>query len=205
MRLRNDKSAGDKLNNSIYFLNKFPVKINKNCIIEIGAGKGEMISQLALKNQDITFYALEKYQTVAAKIIKKIDELSLKNLFVICEDANKLSEIFEGKVNELWLTFSDPWPKKRHEKRRLTHKDFLTEYAKILNENGTLKVKTDNDEFFNFSVESLNENNWKINALTNDLHNSKYNEKNEKTGYELKWSQVGKNINYLEAKKPTTN
>ncbi|TNK93325.1 tRNA (guanosine(46)-N7)-methyltransferase TrmB, partial [Mycoplasmopsis pullorum] len=102
----------------------------------------------------------------------------------------------------IWLTFSDPWPKARHEKRRLTYKTFLNSYAKILSKDGVLKFKTDNDKLFEYSIESLEENKWNITFLTIDLHNNEKNSDNIMTGYEIKWSSIGKNINYLEAKKP---
>ncbi|VEU58833.1 tRNA (guanosine(46)-N7)-methyltransferase TrmB [Mycoplasmopsis gallinacea] len=200
MRLRHDKTAADKLAQSKFLIKNFPLKVNENDILEIGAGKGEMITQLALNNPNITYYALEKYPTVANKILKKINELNLENLFIITEDATKIDELFDGTMNQIWLTFSDPWPKNAHEKRRLTYKTFLEKYRKIMNPNSVLKFKTDNDKLFNYSVESFKENNWTIIDLTTDLHKSKYNADNYQTGYEQKWSALGKNINFLIAK-----
>ncbi|QZE12638.1 tRNA (guanosine(46)-N7)-methyltransferase TrmB [Mycoplasma sp. Ms02] len=200
MRLRHDKNAIINLQNSEFFIQKFPIKLEANNIVEIGAGKGEMISELARQNPNITYYALEKYDTVANKILKKINALGLKNLYIISEDATKIPELFDGKINELWLTFSDPWPKRAHEKRRLTYKTFLDLYRQILHEDGVLRFKTDNDKLFEYSVESFEQNNWEIINITRDLHNSKFNDGNVPTGYEMKWSSLGKNINYLEAK-----
>ncbi|MBN4083326.1 tRNA (guanosine(46)-N7)-methyltransferase TrmB [Mycoplasma sp. CSL10137] len=201
MRLRHDNTAQDKLNNSEFYLNKFPVQLYPNDVVEIGAGKGEMISQLALNNPEIRFFAIEKYPTVANKILNKINDLKLTNLFVITENADNLSEIFEGNVDKIWLTFSDPWPKNSHERRRLTYKKYLSLYEKLLTKSGQLHLKTDNDGFFDYSTESLKENGWEIVDSTTDLHNSKYNKNNYKTGYEIKWSSKGKNINYLFARK----
>ncbi|MEA4162594.1 tRNA (guanosine(46)-N7)-methyltransferase TrmB [Mycoplasma sp. 4404] len=200
MRLRYDKNAEANLVNSDFLIKEFPVNLKENDVLEIGAGKGEMIAQLALQNPDITYYAFEKYLTVANKILKKINELNLKNLFIITKDANNLTELFTGKIDTIWLTFSDPWPKKAHEKRRLTYKTFLDQYKQLLSEKGCLYFKTDNDKLFEFSIESLNENNWDIIDMTTDLHSSKYNETNVQTGYEQKWSSLGKNINFLIAK-----
>lgn len=200
MRLRNDPTAVNKLANSEFVIKKFPIKLEQTNVLEIGAGKGEMITQLALHNPEIKYFALEKYPTVANKILTKINELKLTNLFIVSEDAAKITELFEGKVDQIWLTFSDPWPKNAHTKRRLTYKSFLSLYEKILSEKGILKFKTDNDKLFDFSLESLDENNWEILCFTRDLHASKYNEGNFQTGYEKKWSSQGKNINYLEAK-----
>ncbi|WP_322876272.1 tRNA (guanosine(46)-N7)-methyltransferase TrmB [Mycoplasmopsis felis] len=200
MRLRHDNTAQEKLNNSSFYIKDFPVYLNEDYVLEIGSGKGEMISQLAYLNPNIKYIAIEKYPTVALKILKKINELNLKNLFIITEDAIKLPEILKGKISTIWLTFSDPWPKNAHEKRRLTYKTYLNLYKDLLSEKGQLFFKTDNDKLFNFSIDSLKENNWEIMFLTNDLHNSKYNESNIKTGYEIKWSEKGKNINFLITK-----
>ncbi|MGZ9800106.1 tRNA (guanosine(46)-N7)-methyltransferase TrmB [Mycoplasma sp. AC1221] len=200
MRLRFDKNAQGKLNESIYYLKEFPIQLNHTDVIEIGAGKGEMITALAKQNPDIKYYALEKYATVAVKILKKIEELNLTNLFIITADANKINEIFKGTCNKIWLTFSDPWPKNAHFKRRLTYKTFLDAYKQLLGQRGKLWFKTDNDKLFEFSLDSLIQNNWKIIYQTDDLHKSEYNNQNIKTGYEIKWSQKGKNINFLIAK-----
>ncbi|WP_322900829.1 tRNA (guanosine(46)-N7)-methyltransferase TrmB [Mycoplasmopsis felis] len=200
MRLRHDNKAQEKLNNSSFYIKDFPVYLNEDYVLEIGSGKGEMISQLAYLNPNIKYIAIEKYPTVALKILKKINELNLKNLSIVTEDAIKLPEILKGKVSTIWLTFSDPWPKNAHEKRRLTYKTYLNLYKDLLSEKGQLFFKTDNDKLFNFSIDSLKENNWEIMFLTNDLHNSKYNDSNIKTGYEIKWSEKGKNINFLITK-----
>ncbi|VEU61039.1 tRNA (guanine-N(7)-)-methyltransferase [Mycoplasmopsis bovigenitalium] len=205
MRLRFDKTAEQKIKNSNYFINEtnYPIELNNKSIVELGMGKGEMIVELALKNQDIMFYGFEKYPTVAAKALAKAEEYNLKNFKIILDDASNLENIFIGTLNTLWLTFSDPWPKARHFKRRLTYKTFLEKYAKIMNENSILKLKTDNDKFFEFSLEQFNENNWNIIEFGQDLHNSKFALDNVMTGYEKKWSSLGKNINYLHAKLPS--
>ncbi|RIV16379.1 tRNA (guanosine(46)-N7)-methyltransferase TrmB, partial [Mycoplasmopsis gallopavonis] len=152
MRLRHDKNAQENLNKSEFYIKEFPIKLEANNILEIGAGKGEMISQLALHNPDIKFFALEKYPTVANKILRKIENLNLSNLFIITKDALEIPEIFESKIDKIWLTFSDPWPKKAHTKRRLTYQTFLLIYKNLLSENGELWFKTDNDKLFDFSL-----------------------------------------------------
>lgn len=203
MRLRNDKKANEKLVNSNLladYTNK--IKLNKTDVIEIGMGKGEMITKLANLNPSVQYYGLEKYATVAAKAARKAEELNLKNFKIILADANNLVEIFTGQCETIWLTFSDPWPKKRHFKRRLTYKTFLDSYALLLTDDGILKFKSDNDKLYEFSLESLQENNWQIIDHGTDLHNSKYNVDNQTTGYEEKWSSQGKNINFIFAKKP---
>lgn len=201
MRLRNDPEADKKLIESGMLINDFPYTLPSNTTIELGMGKGEMITQLAQDNPDHFFIGIEKYATVAAKAVKRAKEMELKNFFVICEDIFKLPELLKGQVDTIWLTFSDPWPKARHEKRRLTYKKFLEIYKALLTDKGVLKFKTDNDKLFEYSVESMKQFGFKLSNVTRDFHNHKASIGNVKTGYEVKWSSLGKNINYLEAKK----
>ncbi|VEU62603.1 tRNA (guanosine(46)-N7)-methyltransferase TrmB [Mycoplasmopsis bovirhinis] len=200
MRLRFDKTAQTKLEESNFYLRNFPIQVFQTDVIEIGAGKGEMIAQLALNNPKVRYFALEKYQTVANKILSKIKQYNLMNLYIITKDAKEIPEIFQGQVKQIWLTFSDPWPKNAHEKRRLTYKTYLDLYKNLLSKDGEIWFKTDNDKLFNYSIESLKANNWIICAKTTDLHHSKYNENNYQTDYEIKWANQNKNINFLIAK-----
>ncbi|WGI36616.1 tRNA (guanosine(46)-N7)-methyltransferase TrmB [Mesomycoplasma lagogenitalium] len=200
MRLRNIPNAKEKLLESEYLIKNFPIEINENTVLEMGMGKGEMLVELANKNPHIMYIGIEKYPTVALKSMKKAEKLKLKNFKIINQDIIKLPDLINGKTNLIWLTFSDPWPKKRHAKRRLTHKIFLDIYKSLLSENGILKFKTDNDFLFQYSIESLNEYGAKIINSTNDFHNSNLSEGNVMTGYEKKWSENGKKINYLEVK-----
>lgn len=200
MRLRYDQEAEEKLLDSKYLIKDFPHRINAETVIELGMGKGEMITGLAMRNKDIQYIGVEKYGTVAQKANRKAQELELNNFRIICEDIKNLQDIFVGKTNSVWLTFSDPWPKKRHAKRRLTHSSFLNLYKKILSDDGVLYFKTDNDGLFDFTIEELNSINAKIIFQTRDLHKSEKQANNVMTGYEKKWSEKGKNINYLEAK-----
>ncbi|WP_027120712.1 tRNA (guanosine(46)-N7)-methyltransferase TrmB [Mycoplasmopsis lipofaciens] len=204
MRLRNDNEAPNKLLNSGILVTKecWPIKIDNNTFIEIGMGKGEMIVELAKNNPSKTFYGIEKYATVAAKCLKKVVEYKLTNFKIILTDAMLINEIFYGTCNTIWLTFCDPWPKKRHLKRRLTYVDFLDKYKNLMSSETILKFKSDNDKLYNFSLESLYNNNWNIISYGTDLHNSKHAKDNIMTGYEKKWSERGKNINYIFAKKP---
>lgn len=200
MRLRNNPLTKDIVNDSLMTLNKYPILVDESFILEVGMGKGEMLTQLAFLNPNNVYIGIEKYATVIVKALKKAEELNLKNFFVINEDLSKLNEAFLGQVKEIWLTFSDPWIKKRHYKRRLTHKHFLEIYKNLLCKDGILKIKTDNDLFFEWSKESIEEFGAKIVFLTNDLHNSFKNDTNIQTEYEKKWSKIGKNINYMEIK-----
>lgn len=198
MRLRNDPNSAKYLEQLDFVIKSFPIYLNNKTILEIGMGKGEMLIEMAKSNTDLIYIGIEKFPTVCAKAAKKIENLQLSNIFLICSDIEKIKENFEGQVNEIWLTFSDPWPKKRHFKRRLTYKSFLDIYKSLLSANGILKIKTDNDNFFNWSKESILKYGAKIIYETNDLHKSKKNESNIQTGYEIKWSSKGKNINYME-------
>ncbi len=163
-------------------------------------GKGEMIVQLAKKNPDKFYLGIEKEFTVAWKAAQKAKILELENFQIICDDIAQLPNLVKGQVNEIWLTFPDPWPKKRHQLRRLTSVNFLKVYAQILTPQGILRFKTDNDQLFAWSKESLIANNWQIIYESKDLHAQNRIFDNVLTGYEQKWSKLNKNINYLEAK-----
>ncbi|MGL5521831.1 MAG: tRNA (guanosine(46)-N7)-methyltransferase TrmB [Metamycoplasmataceae bacterium] len=199
MRLKFNKEAKSLVEESNYLIKSFPYKIKGETVIELGMGKGEMLTELAKAEGNKSFIGIEKFDTVTLKALKRFKKENLNNVLVINKDIKNIEEFFEGKVNEIWLTFSDPWPKKRHAKRRLTHKLFLEKYKNILIPNGIIKLKTDNDNFFAYSLESIKEfGKTKILFETNDLHSSIKNENNYYTGYEKKWNEKGKKINYLE-------
>ncbi|MGL5617558.1 MAG: tRNA (guanosine(46)-N7)-methyltransferase TrmB [Metamycoplasmataceae bacterium] len=200
MRLRNKPEANQILEKHQSVIKDIPIMIDENTVLEIGMGKGEMIGQMAINNPNKKFIGIEKYPTVILQALKLIDKYQISNLKIVCQDISKLTEAFNGKVSTIWLTFSDPWPKKRHYKRRLTYKTYLEIYKNILSDDGILKIKTDNDIFYNFSLESLEEFGAKILFKTNDLYSSDRIENNIQTGYEIKWHNHGKNINYIEAK-----
>lgn len=200
MRLKKIPDALEQLRKSNFLIENFPLKIDNNWIVEIGMGKGDMLVELAHQNPDKKFLGIEKFDSAAVKAIKKAQHYELKNFFIICSDVKDILEKIEGQTNLIWLTFSDPWPKKRHLKRRLTYKDFLVIYKKLLSDKGILKLKTDNDGFFEFSTLSLEEFGATILYSTTDLHNDIKNEGNIYTDYEEKWSKKNKNINYLEVK-----
>lgn len=200
MRLRNNPNALNELKDTKYLVQQFPFTVDKNTIIELGMGKGEMITDLASKNPKKNYVGIEKFATVAAKAAKRASNLELDNFHIICEDIVNLPELINGKVNTIWLTFSDPWPKARHDKRRLTYKTFLDLYKKILTDDGVIRFKTDNDGLFEWSVEHMEEYGMKLTNVTRDFHSHKASKDNSMTGYEQKWSSQGKNINYLEAR-----
>lgn len=198
MRLRNNKNAKLELESCENVIKNFPFKVEKNSTLEIGMGKGQMLIELAQKNPQKIFVGIEKYPTVALIAAKKAKKLELNNFFIIVDDVENALDFFEGTFDLIWLTFSDPWPKKRHYKRRLTYEKFLKIYSKILSENGLIKLKTDNDDFFKWSLESLEKNGLNIINKTNDLEKSEFAKDNVKTSYEQKFVSLGKNINFVE-------
>ena len=175
----------------------------KEVRIEIGCGKGDFIVGTAEKNPDVNFLAIEKVHDVLVIAAEKIKNSGLTNVKVCCCDAKELTEYFDEKsIDRIYLNFSDPWPKSRHEKRRLTYRTFLNIYKTILKDNGEIHFKTDNRGLFDFSVEEFKEMGWQLNKLTYDLHNSEYMENNVMTEYERRFSGLGFSINRVEAKKP---
>ncbi len=208
MRLRNISGSQDKLKEYTNFIcspqemkgkwNEY-FKNNNPIHLEIGSGKGRFITTLAKEHSDVNYISLEKYSTVTLKLLNKVPE-SMKNLAVLNTDAKILTEIFStGEINRIYLNFSDPWPKDRHYKRRLTYKAFLDTYRILLSDKGELQFKTDNLKLFEFSVEQLKENNWNIEAISYDLHNSEMSNDNVMTEYEIRFSELGQKINKVIA------
>lgn len=164
--------------------------------IEIGMGKGRFITTLAAGNPDINYIGIEKYSSVLLRAVEKQDELQLPNLRFIRMDAEGICEVFDkDEVDRIYLNFSDPWPKDRHAKRRLTSRQFFARYDNILRKPGRVEFKTDNRDLFDFSVEEVKEAGWNLKAVTYDLHNdASMNEGNVCTEYELKFSELGNPI-----------
>ena len=164
--------------------------------IEIGMGKGVFITTLASQNPDINYVGIEKYSSVLLRAVEKQDELQLPNLRFIRMDAENINEVFgKDEVDRIYLNFSDPWPKDRHAKRRLTSRTFLERYTAILAPEGRIEFKTDNRGLFDFSLEEIPQAGWKIDAYTFDLHHdSAMNQGNIMTEYEEKFSSLGNPI-----------
>ena len=179
------------------FGNDHPIRI------EVGMGKGQFILEQASRNPDVNFVGIEKYSTVLLKAIRKREQMELSNIYFLCEDARELAEIFgPGEVERIYLNFSDPWPKARHAKRRLTSTEFLERYEKILAQGGRVEFKTDNTELFNFSLEQVKEAGWYLEKYTYDLHHQEeMNAGNIMTEYEEKFSLKGNPINKLIARR----
>lgn len=175
---------------------------NNNPIrIEIGMGKGKFITQLAQENPDINYLGIEKYSSVLIRAIEKCQDLEINNLRFIRMEAEYICDVFEkGEVDRIYLNFSDPWPKDRHAKRRLTSKQFFQRYDVILKKDGIVEFKTDNDLLFQFSLEQVPEAGWTLVNHTWDLHNDeKMVRGNVMTEYESKFSAMGNPIHKLIA------
>lgn len=177
---------------------------NENPIhIEIGMGKGQFIMQLAKEHPDINYIGIERYSSVLLRALQKMEVEPLPNIRFLCMDASIITEVFDKEeVAKIYLNFSDPWPKERHAKRRLTSRQFFERYDKILARNGVVEFKTDNDDLFAFSMEEVAEAGWTLDAHTFDLHHDPVlNEGNVMTEYEEKFSSLGHPIHKLIARR----
>lgn len=199
MRLKKVKNAMDYIEKSTYFIkepksykNKYrDLFKNENPIyLEIGMGKGDFIIENAKRNPNINYIGFEKYDSVLIRAVEKANELELNNLYFIKEDAFLINEIFGPEINLIYLNFSDPWPKKRHAKRRLSSSEFLKKYDSIFKENQHIIMKTDNRGLFEFSLKEFTDYGYRINELSLDLHKDEETD-NIKTEYEIKFSSLG--------------
>ena len=215
MRLRNIPGAKEVIENSPYvvhepqkqkgrwnevFGNDHPIHI------EVGMGKGRFLMDMAKLHPEVNYVGIEMYDSVLLRALQKREEYeqnegTLTNLFFMCMDARLLPEIFEkGEVKKIYLNFSDPWPKARHAKRRLTSRQFLERYDQILVLEGSVEFKTDNRDLFEFSLEEVKEAGWTLEASTFDLHHDEELLKgNVMTEYEEKFSSMGNPIHKLIA------
>jgi len=170
--------------------------------VELGAGKGSFITIMAKLNPGTNFVGLERVPDIIIDAAVKRKIMNLPNLFLLLADVEHLDSFFaEGEVDRIYLNFSDPWPKKRHEKRRLTHRLYLEKYKTILKKGGEIHLKTDNADFFEFSLLSLAEVGFSLQRITWDLHKSSC-EENVMTEYEKKFAEMGKPICRCEAVSP---
>ena len=216
MRLRHKKGAEDDILKSKFCLqNNCNTKISQEEIfnntnplhLELGMGKGQFVIKMAEKSSNINFIGIEKSATIVLKAIDRLKkdldvEIPPSNLRFLCIDIDNIENFFEeNSIDKIYLNFSDPWPKKRHESRRLTHLFFLNKYEKILKNGAMVEFKTDNVELFDFSIEEINKSNFKIISKTYDLHSDQIlNKDNIMTEYEEKFSSKGNKICKLTAK-----
>ena len=208
MRLKKVKGAKEIVENSNYVIKNPQIYIGKyqsifcndNPIhIEIGSGKGDFIINMAKAYPNINFIGIEKYESVLYKIVNKLEENNISNLRLICMDAENIDKVFNKEIDTLYLNFSDPWPKKRHAKRRLTSEIFLKKYDLIFENENNIIMKTDNQSLFEYSIMSFNNYGYKINYISLDLHNT--DEFNIETEYERKFTAKGFKIYKIEVRK----
>ena len=209
MRLRHIKGAEQQIAESPFvihdpeeqkghwrdvFGNDHPIEI------EVGMGKGKFIMDLAAAHPDVNYLGIERYSPVLLRALQKRAERDLSNMFFLCIDAKEMADYFApGEVGRIYLNFSDPWPKDRHAKRRLTSPVFMEVYDSILKPDGVIEFKTDNRGLFEYSLESIPAAGWDILAHTFDLHRSDMAEGNVMTEYETKFASEGKPICKLVA------
>ena len=212
MRLRNIPGAQDAILESAYVVQE-PEKHKGSwgdlfekkqpLHIEVGMGKGRFLMDLARLHPEINYVGIEKYSSVLIRALEKMEEeeTPLSNICFIRMDAEDIVKVFaKNEVDRIYLNFSDPWPKDRHAKRRLTSKEFMARYDQILVPDGQVEFKTDNRPLFDFSVESVKEAGWQLKAVTYDLHHDeKLVQGNVMTEYEERFSAKGNPIHKLIA------
>ncbi|MFJ5624322.1 tRNA (guanosine(46)-N7)-methyltransferase TrmB [Peribacillus loiseleuriae] len=209
MRLRNKPWADEKLNEFSHYVIANPeeqkgkwqdVFGNDNPLyIEVGTGKGRFITEMAKAHPNVNFIGIEVYKSVIVAALDRVIEADIPNLKLLNVDAADLRDYFaKGEVDRVYLNFSDPWPKTRHAKRRLTYKTFLSIYEDILPQNGEIHFKTDNQGLFESSLKSISEYGMLLSYVSLDLHHSDF-EGNIMTEYEEKFSNLGSRIYRMEA------
>lgn len=209
MRLRKVKNAQNIIDESQYIIKKPEIYKgnyknvfeNDNPIyIEVGMGKGDFIIENALKNPEINFIGIEKFDSVMVRAVQKLEEYDIPNLKLIKIEALNIDNIFYKEISCLYLNFSDPWPKKRHTNRRLTSNVFLNKYDLIFKNTKKIIMKTDNRHLFEYSIKSLTDYGYKINDISLDLHSDNKLD-NIETEYEKKFVSKGMVIYYIEVTK----
>lgn len=167
--------------------------------LELGCGKGNFINRKARENRDKNFIAIEGEKSALLIATEKATEQENLNLRLAKEYIKDIRDVFEkGELAGIYLNFSDPWPKKRNAKRRLTYRNYLQGYKEVLSDGGFVEFKTDNEDLFAFTLEELSETESKILEITRDLHKSDFEARMNMTEYEEKFSSAGKNINYVK-------
>ena len=205
MRLRNVRGASKIIEQSDYIIKNYKdlkgnyksIFNNNNPIhIEIGMGKGNFIIGMALKYPDINFIGIEKYDSVIVRAIEKLD-IEIPNLKLIRMDALEIEEVFNKEIDTIYLNFSDPWPKNRHEHRRLTSEAFLKRYDNVFKDSKHIVMKTDNRKLFEYSIISLTDYGYKIKNISLDMYNDDIKD-NVQTEYEKKFHDKGMPIYKIE-------
>jgi tRNA (guanine-N7-)-methyltransferase len=209
MRLRNIPGAEEALRQYPTFVDQ-PTEYkgrwkerfgNDNPIhVEIGCGKGRFITTLAARHPELNFIAVELKAEVVLRAAQRTEQRSIPNLAFVQYNAAMLTDLFaESEIDRIYLNFSDPWPKKRHYKRRLTYKSFLDLYKQVLKPHGEIHLKTDNENLFEFSLNQFSNERFRLRNITFDLHQSPMAEGNVMTEYEERFSSRGQRIYRTEA------
>ncbi|MCQ4635452.1 tRNA (guanosine(46)-N7)-methyltransferase TrmB [Anaerovorax odorimutans] len=166
--------------------------------LELGCGKGQFLIGQAQANTDANFIGIEGQDSVLLRALEKTDAAEIVNIRFIHMFVRDIRDLFgDGELSGIYLNFSDPWPKARHAKRRLTYGEYLVRYKQVLREDGFIAVKTDNDGLFDFTLEEIERLGLEIKEMTRDLHSSDYAAREITTEYEDKFRSAGKNINYV--------
>ena len=200
MRLRNVKNAEQILKSSKYVTNDITFSNNNPIHLEIGMGKGDFIIENAIRYPNINFIGVEKYDSVMARAVQKLEELELPNLKLLNMDAKEIDELFSNNIEVLYLNFSDPWPKKRHALRRLTSPYYLEKYDKIFKNKKHIIMKSDNRKLIEYSIKSFTDNGYKIEDICLNLYEEDIKD-NIPTEYEKKFSAKGCPIYKIEVTK----
>lgn len=199
MRIRNIKNAKEFVEESKYVISDYEKYKNKHnelfgnsnpIRLEIGMGKGDFLINMAKKYPDINFIGVEKFYSIIYRAIIKLEQEEIPNIRILPIDAIDLEKAFGKEIDTIYLNFSDPWPKKRHAKRRLTSDLFLKVYDNIYKDKAMLIQKTDNRVLFEYSLMSLTEYGYKIEELSLDLYKDDLSD-NVQTEYEKKFSDNG--------------
>jgi len=209
LRLKNVKNASNIIKTSDYIIlepskikGKWNIIFNNNSPIEIeiGMGKGDFIIGMAKQNPNINYIGIEMYDSVMVRAVQKLENENIPNLKLIRMDANDIDNVFDKEINTVYLNFSDPWPKQRHSKRRLTSHNLLSKYDGLFLGEKKICQKTDNIDLFAFSIESLSTYGYVLKNVTLDLYNNMI-DGNVATEYEKRFHEKGVKICRLEAYK----
>lgn len=208
MRYNVVKNASNILDSSDYLV-KNPTKYKNNwhsvfnnnhpICLELGMGRGAFIIEMAKLNPNINFIGLELDQNQTATAVSNCNNLKLPNLKMICDDAKNIINIFGKEIDTIYLTFSEPWPKRIDERKRFTYIDYLKLYDRIFKKNKHIILKTDNKILFQSSIESLSNYWYTFDKVSMDLHNDERNIKNVMTDFEKQYAKEGRQIYYLDA------
>ncbi|WP_147805312.1 tRNA (guanosine(46)-N7)-methyltransferase TrmB [Alkalicoccus halolimnae] len=210
MRLRNKPWAKDYITEQAHIVEsdpaawkgswqeKFPSE--QPLYVEVGSGKGRFVNELAQQNPQVNVIGIEMSESVIVSGVEKAVEEAKSNLILLQEDVNYLTDFFEkGEIDRLYINFTDPWPKNRHAKRRLTHEGFLQKYEEVIKREAEIHFKTDNQGLFEYSLESLTSYGFQLQNVSLNLHESGM-KNNIMTEYEEKFFRKGMRIYRLEAR-----